>query len=94
MSQQSSSSIEQLFGLLFGALAALAALGLLARRAYKASKAAKAPQPEQSAAEWTPAEEWVPITAKDRAFPEQGFERHLRRLEAAKRKAEQGEPQA
>lgn len=94
MSQQSSSSIEQLFGMLFGALAVLAALGLLARRVYRERKAAQEPQATPTGIKLVPAEEWVPITAKDRAFPEQGFERHLRRLEAAKRKADQGEPQA
>lgn len=39
---QSSSPIEQIFGLLFGALVALAAACLLARRMLKARKAAKA----------------------------------------------------
>ncbi|MBO2834629.1 hypothetical protein [Pseudomonas aeruginosa] len=91
---QSSSPVEQLLGLLFVPLAVLAAIGLLARRLYRERKAVQAPQEAPASVELAPAEEWVPITDKDRAFPEQGFERHLRRLEAARRKAEQGGPQA
>lgn len=91
---QSSSPIEQLLGLLFGALAVLVALGLLARRLCRERKAAQAPQEAAASVELVPAEEWVPITDKDRAFPEQGLARHMRRLEAARRKAEQGGPQA